>query len=49
MPLKKIKQENKSDNEMTIDEIIMEARAEYAAGKLKSFNSAEELLEDLHK
>lgn len=34
---------------MTIDEMAVEARAEYAAGELKGYKSTEELMEDLSK
>ena len=45
----KFKGKNKLDNDVTIDQMVAEARAEYFAGELKGFANTEELIEDLHK
>jgi len=42
------KKENQPDDEMTVDEMVAESRAEYAAGELKGYKSTEELMRDLN-
>jgi len=48
MIIKDGKKEDKSDNKMTLNEIIAQARGDYLVGDYKTFNSAEELIEDLN-